>query len=131
MKRIDVAVGIISNDIGEVLVGQRTIKDQYFKKWEFPGGKLEENETSKEALFRELKEELGIEIIESQELMILMHDYPDRQVRLFVQQVINYSGKPQGIEQQAIRWIELIKLQKLDMLDGNRQIIDYLIEKDY
>jgi len=131
MKRIDVAVGIISNEIGEVLVGQRTIKDQYFGKWEFPGGKLEGNETPKEALVRELKEELGIDVIESQELMTLRHDYPDRQVRLFVQEVIKFNGKPQGLEQQLIQWDDINKLQELDMLDGNRQIIDYLIERDY
>ena len=131
MKRIDVAVGIILNEIGEVLVGQRTIKDQYFEKWEFPGGKLEENETSKEALLRELKEELGIDVIESQEAMTLKHDYPDSQVRLFVQEVIKFNGKPQGLEQQVIQWVEINKLQKLDMLDGNWQIIDYLIESDH
>ena len=105
MRRIDVAVGIIANRSGELLVGQRTVKDQYYRKWEFPGGKIEPEETVKQALARELKEELGITLNDCQPLMVLEHDYPDRKVRLFVRKVVDYAGKPQGIEGQALKWI--------------------------
>ena len=131
MRRIDVAVGIISNECGELLVGQRIVKDSYFKKWEFPGGKLNEHEIPKEALVRELKEELGIEVVETQDLMTLEYDYFDREVRLYVQNVINFNGLPQGLEGQAIQWVELQQLQNLDMLEGNKQIIDYLKGNNY
>ena len=126
MKRIEVAVGIITNKRGELLVGQRIVKDRYFEKWEFPGGKLEIKETAKEALTRELKEELGIEVIETQEVITLSHDYSDRQVKLFVQKIISYHGVPKGIEGQALKWVELNDIKNLDMLEGNYQIIDFL-----
>ncbi len=126
MKRIDVAVGIITNKRGELLVGQRIVKDRYFKKWEFPGGKLETKETAKEALTRELKEELGINVIDIHEMITLSHDYSDRQVKLFVQKVISYQGVPKGIEGQALKWVQLNKIKNLDMLEGNYQIIEFL-----
>ena len=58
MKRIEVAVGIVFNTLGQVLVGQRTVADQYLGKWEFPGGKIESGESVTQALRRELQEEL-------------------------------------------------------------------------
>jgi len=74
IKRIEVAVGIIFNQAGEVLIGQRTVQDQYLNKWEFPGGKLETGESAKAALRRELFEELTIEVEDCEHLMVVEHD---------------------------------------------------------
>lgn len=126
MKRIEVAVGIIQNEKAQVLINQRIVKDRYFRKWEFPGGKLELGETAQQALNRELEEELGIFVESSKELMLLEHDYSDRKVRLHVLYVIKYSGEPQGKEGQAIRWSELSQLSDFDFLAGNKAIIDTL-----
>ncbi|MFT5610668.1 MAG: 8-oxo-dGTP diphosphatase [Polaribacter sp.] len=127
MKRIEVAVGIIFNTAGQVLVGQRLVVDQYFGKWEFPGGKIEAGESVTKALRRELHEELKIELEHSQDFMILEHNYPDRNVRLFIQIVNQYSGLPQGAEGQALQWCKLTELDQLDFLSGNQPIIDKLI----
>ena len=126
MKRLDVAVGILTNQVGKVLVGQRLVQDDYFQKWEFPGGKLERNETCEQALTRELKEELGIEVVSSEPLMTLDHDYPDRHVRLHVLLVSDYLNRPLGEEGQALRWVTLHELHDLDFLAGNEPIIQRL-----
>ena len=129
MKRIEVAVGIVFNNKQQVLVGQRVVKDQYYKKWEFPGGKLEQNESAEDALIRELKEELSIDVKNFSDLMLVDHDYPDRQVRLHVFIVDRYSNEIRAAEGQAIRWVELDRLNSLDFLQGNDVIIDRLLDQ--
>lgn len=126
MSRIEVAVGLIQKTDGKVLVGQRTVRDRYFGKWEFPGGKLEADESVEQALIRELKEELGIAVRETERLMILEHDYPDRLVRLHVLRVNGFSGAVNARENQALRWLDPRNLDELDFLDGNRPIIERL-----
>ncbi|MFT4629251.1 MAG: 8-oxo-dGTP diphosphatase [Cryomorphaceae bacterium] len=130
MKRIEVAVGIVYNQAGHVLVGQRVVEDMYFNKWEFPGGKLEQGESSEFALVREFREEVGIHIIRSRPLMLLEHDYPDRQVRLHVRIVEDYQGEVQSLEGQAIKWVAPMDLQELDFLQGNQAILEALISRE-
>jgi len=127
MKRIEVAVGVLFNAAGQVLIGQRVVKDSYFQKWEFPGGKLEANETPQQALIREFAEEIGIQISQSENLMLLEHDYPDRQVRLHVQIIKHYTGQIQAMEGQALTWIDLDELPGIDFLSGNAPIVDALV----
>jgi 8-oxo-dGTP diphosphatase len=127
IKRIEVAVGIVWNDIQQVLVGQRTVEDNYFGKWEFPGGKLEAGESSEQALKRELQEELGIKLFQTELLMTLEHDYPDRHVRLHVHTVREFSGKATGMEGQAIKWVFPKNLAELDFLAGNQVIVEALV----
>lgn len=127
MKRIEVAVGIILNSQKQVLVGQRLVKDAYYQKWEFPGGKLEQGESVESALKRELKEELGITVQKSTELMVLEHDYPDRHVKLSVCEVNSYLGDVKSEEGQALQWVELKGLKRLDFLQGNQAIIEKLL----
>lgn len=126
MQRIDVAVGIVFDDLGRVLVGQRVVRDLYYQKWEFPGGKLEANESPTDALIREFREEVGIEVASSEPLMSIEHDYPDRQVRLFIEIVGNYRGTVKALEGQALRWVSINDLRELDFLQGNQPIIDAL-----
>jgi 8-oxo-dGTP diphosphatase len=130
MKRIEVAVGIVYNQAGHVLVGQRVVRDMYFGKWEFPGGKLEQGESSELALEREFREEVGIHIIRSRPLMLLEHDYPDRHVRLHVRVVEEYQGEVQSLEGQAIKWVAPMELKGLDFLQGNQSILDALISRE-
>lgn len=130
MKRIEVAVGIVFNDRSQVLVGQRTVKDLYFEKWEFPGGKLELGETVAQALRREFKEEIGIDVLASEHLLDLEHDYPDRQVRLHIHTITDYSGQVRGLEGQALQWVAIDELNQLDFLAGNQAIIEALEQLD-
>lgn len=121
-KRIDVAVGVIKK-AQKVLVGQRLVKDRYYQKWEFPGGKLDKGECAKEALSRELNEELGIIVRSVKPLITLEHDYSDRQVRLFVFTVDEFDGDPQGAEGQTVQWVTPSECHHLDFLAANTPIV--------
>ncbi len=126
MKRIEVAVGVVYNQHNQVLVGQRVVKDLYFEKWEFPGGKLEADETVEAALAREFLEETGIQVTSSEPLMLVEHDYPDRHVRLHVHTIREFNGEVSALEGQQLKWVSLEELNGLDFLQGNQVILDRL-----
>lgn len=128
-ERLQVAVGILRDQQGRVLVGQRVVRDQYFAKWEFPGGKIEPGESVERALHREFIEEVGVEIYASTPLIELEHDYPDRKVRLYVRHIEDYQGEARGLESQALKWVELNELKTLDFLQGNQPIIELLSDQ--
>jgi 8-oxo-dGTP diphosphatase len=125
---LQVAVGIVLDDSGKVLVGQRVKPDAYFQKWEFPGGKLEQGESVVDALKREFLEEVGIDISESREFMVWEHSYPDRDVKLFVRIIDAFIGKATSREGQALKWVSLEEIAEMDFLAGNHIIIERLIE---
>ena len=100
----EVAAGILLDSEGRYLLGQRPEGKPYAGYWEVPGGKIEKGETVFEALKRELHEELGIEILDSEELTVLEHDYPHAYVRLHVSVIRNWSGTPAGCEGQQLSW---------------------------
>ena len=129
MKRIEVAVGVLFDQAERVLVGQRVVRDDYFAKWEFPGGKLELGESPEHALQREFLEELGVRVSSSEPLIELNHDYPDRHVRLHVRIIQSYSGIIKPMEGQALQWVYLQDLDSLDFLAGNTPIVDELIAR--
>jgi 8-oxo-dGTP diphosphatase len=100
----EVAAGILLDEQGRYLLGQRPIGKPYAGYWEVPGGKIEKGESVFQALKRELQEELGIEIESSEELTVLEHDYPHAYVRLHVSVIRQWSGIPVGCEGQALSW---------------------------
>lgn len=102
-----VAAGILIDSEGRYLLGQRPEGKPYAGYWEVPGGKVEQGESIFQALQRELREELGIDIHTSEELTVLEHDYPHAYVRLYVSIIREWSGTPKGCEGQALSW-ELI-----------------------
>jgi 8-oxo-dGTP diphosphatase len=100
----EVAAGILLDEQGRYLLGQRPAGKPYAGYWEVPGGKIEKGESVFQALKRELQEELGIEIESSEELTVLEHDYPHAYVRLHVSVIRRWSGIPVGCEGQALSW---------------------------
>lgn len=101
---VDVAVGIVFDSAGAVLLGQRPVGKPYAGWWEFPGGKLEAGETVEHALARELHEELGIDVHASCPWVMREYAYPHAHVRLHFQRVWDWSGAAQAREGQALRW---------------------------
>lgn len=107
-KLIDVAVGVLVNSGGEVLFGQRPVGKPMAGYWEFPGGKVEVDETIHAALARELFEEIGVSIGTSTHWRIVEHVYPHAHVRLHFQIVRDWSGEMHGRENQALHWQKLV-----------------------
>ena len=103
MPTIDVAAGVLTDAAGRVLIAQRPVGSVLAGWWEFPGGKIAGGETAREALERELAEELGIRILAAEPLITFSHSYPERVVTLHVFRVNRYSGEPTGAEGQPVR----------------------------
>lgn len=94
--------------------------------WEFPGGKLEQGEKPRDALSRELKEELGIELLAASPLMDVSHDYGDKAVFLDIWQVNDFKGQEQGLEDQELRWVPLAELDQYAFPAANVAIVERL-----
>lgn len=128
---LDVAVGVITNHVGEVLISRRAHHVHQGGLWEFPGGKLERNENTFQALQRELQEELGIYITSAHPLIKIIHDYADKKVCLHVLHVTAYEGVPAGLEQQPVKWVPASNLSRYAFPDANQPIIKALSLPDF
>lgn len=104
-KEQHVAVGVLVNQQGEVLLAQRPIGKPWEGWWEFPGGKIEANENVEQALRRELQEELGILVTQSTPWVNFTHEYPNTIAHLYFHKVSAWQGEPQGLENQAFKWV--------------------------
>jgi 8-oxo-dGTP diphosphatase len=101
---IDVAVGILMQPNGDVLLGQRPDGKPYAGYWEFPGGKVETGEAILDALKREFVEELGVQIVDAEAWCCVEHVYPHAHVRLHFYISRAWRGQPQSLEGQAFAW---------------------------
>lgn len=106
-KMIEVVVGVLRNAVGEYLFAQRPTGKPMAGYWEFPGGKVEADETHQQALTRELREELGITILNGTPWRTIEHVYDHAHVRLHFIVVTQWQGEPQGREAQALHWQSL------------------------
>jgi 8-oxo-dGTP diphosphatase len=112
---VEVAVGVLMNDVGAVLLGQRPVGKPYAGYWEFPGGKIESGESLFAALSRELLEEIDVFIDDAEEFMVLEHDYPHAYVRLHICLVKSWQGQPRGLENQALGWLNIKDVDQIDI----------------
>jgi 8-oxo-dGTP diphosphatase len=104
VKYTEVAVGVLIREDGAALFGQRPADKPYGGWWEFPGGKLEAEETVEQALKRELFEELDIDVQVSVPWVVRVFKYPHAHVRLHFQKVLHWNGQPASKEKQALHW---------------------------
>jgi 8-oxo-dGTP diphosphatase len=108
------------------LIAQRLTGKHMAGWWEFPGGKLDGAETPQQALVRELREELGIEVGIAELLLSYTHDYPEQIVHLHVLRVTSYQGEPAGLEGQPLRWVAADQLMNAGLLEADQLIVDAL-----
>jgi 8-oxo-dGTP diphosphatase len=111
---------------GRVLIAQRPAGKPMAGRWEFPGGKIDEGESERQALERELSEELGIEVIGAHRMLELTHEYPDRHVELCMWRVSAYRGTPHPHDGQALKWVRPEELAHEDLLEADRPIVQAL-----
>ncbi|TAM46850.1 MAG: Nudix family hydrolase [Gammaproteobacteria bacterium] len=119
---VHVAVGLLL-DRDQVFITRRAANTHQGGKWEFPGGKLDDNEPVETALKRELLEELGIEVRKARPWMQVRHRYPDREVLLDVWHITAWDGTPHGREGQEARWASVRELPKLDFPEADLPIL--------
>lgn len=123
MKRIHVAAAVIRGQDGRILIAKRADAQHQGGFWEFPGGKVEAAETPREALTRELQEELGITVREAQPLIQVQHDYADKHILLDVWDVTAFTGEPHGAEGQPLAWVTAKQLPDYEFPAANLPIV--------
>ncbi|MUG97043.1 8-oxo-dGTP diphosphatase MutT [Scytonema sp. UIC 10036] len=121
-----IGVAIVKNDLGQILIDRRPLEGVMGGLWEFPGGKVEPNETVSECIKREIQEELGIEIEVGKHLLTIDHTYTHLRVTLTVHECRHLSGIPQPIECEEVRWVSVDELETFTFPEANLQIIEVL-----
>lgn len=119
---LHIAVAVIRDPDGNILISQRREGTPGAGLWEFPGGKREAGETIPEALRRELQEELGMTVTTARPLIRIRHAYTDRQVLLDTWLVTEWAGEPYGRERQLLEWVTQSQLVAKDLLPANGPI---------
>lgn len=126
---VEVAVGVLLDAEGRVLLTSRPPGKVYAGHWEFPGGKFEPGEDLEAALRRELREELGILIGPPEPWRELQVDYPHARVRLQVAKVRSWTGTLTMCEGQSMHWSAL-PATLVPLLPGAVPLLAWLAEDD-
>ncbi len=126
MKAIHVVAGVVSDSSGRILIARRHADAHQGGKWEFPGGKKQAEEDAREALVRELAEELGITVESACPLIQVRHAYPDKEILLDVWRVNRFSGTPRGREGQPIRWATVENLEEHEFPEADLPVLHVL-----
>lgn len=126
MKQLNIAVGIIRNQLGEIFITRRAGDAHMANKLEFPGGKIEADETPEQALVRELHEEVGINATRYSQFETLEYQFPDRHISLWFFMVEGWEGEPWGKEGQPGQWIAQHSLNADDFPPANLPVIQKL-----
>ena len=121
------------DDENKILIGKRPAGKVFENLWEFPGGKIKNDETNEEALIREINEELSINIINYEELINYNFNYKDlkKKVLIYFYLVNNFSGKVLNNFHKELKWIEIKDIREYDFLEGDLKIIDHISSNDF
>ena len=112
----------------EVLLGQRPEGNTLAGLWEFPGGKLELGESPKEALRRELREELGIDAKVGDLKIANSHQFGDKGILLMFYEVPYWTGEPKSIHHNELRWVKKEDISNLEIPDTNRVVLEEILD---
>src|SRR5262245_38094491 len=122
---VPVVCAVIENDVGQVLVAQRPAHKQLPLKWEFAGGKVEPGEDPAAALIREIREELGCDIVVGRALPRFVHDYGTFVIEMipFVCRLAPGSPLPHPHEHIAVRWVAPAELGQVDLAAADLPVV--------
>ena len=126
MNPLEVVCAVIVNHDGELLCCQRNSASSLAGKWEFPGGKIELNESAEEALKREIIEELEVRISILKPLEIVKHHYKNLDFEIALSPYlceIESSATPKAIEHAQLRWVHPANADELDWADADMKIL--------
>ncbi|MDM5255124.1 MULTISPECIES: (deoxy)nucleoside triphosphate pyrophosphohydrolase [Bacillus cereus group] len=125
-KKVSVVGAVILNDDNEVLCALRSPRMSLPNYWEFPGGKINLGEDPREALVREIKEELNCTIIVGDQVVAVEHEYENIIVHLVTFKARIKSGSPKALEHSELRWISLNNLKALKWAPADIQTVNLL-----
>lgn len=125
-SRLYVVVGILRTEDSRFLIQQRLPGKPCAGQWEFPGGKVEVGESPRQALDREFREELDIEVVAVRPLLQLPYDYEHARVWLDISLIDSFRGEVVGREGQQVRWLTIAEIRQLDILPAVQPILDLL-----
>lgn len=126
-KSIKVVAAVIIDDKDRVLVTQRGLGMDFSGKWEFPGGKIKEGEKAEDAIKREIKEELLIDIDVQETLLKWVYVYPFAEVNFIAFKSRITGGELTLLEHMASKWIDnVIDLKDLDWVPADKELVDFL-----
>ncbi len=129
MKTIQVVAAVLFWE-GKVLCVQRAEHEKQYVslKWEFPGGKVEVGESREEALVREIREELSVDIEVSEFLMTVEHTYPDFQLTMHVFKCVLEQGEITLNEHVALKWLSVDELEQLHWAAADIPVVEFLMQ---
>lgn len=124
---LPVVAGIIRRE-NKVLLGLRPESGSLSGLWEFPGGKIELGEQPSQALARELKEELGIDVEVGPLRFSTTHHYGEMGVLILFYEVNYWRGQPQAQHHSEIRWVESTEIASMPLPEANRNVLDIILK---
>lgn len=128
MKHIEVVAAVIEHDNHYLCVQRNFNKFEYISyKYEFPGGKVEPNETNQEALIREIREELILEIQINEKIITVEHIYPDFKITMHTYMCNSKNREITLNEHIDYKWLKKEELNSLDWAAADLPIVDLLI----
>ena len=123
---INVVAGVIRDENGKILITQRNLKKAQGGLWEFPGGKIEPNETKENAIVREIKEELEIDIQVENYLAEKVFNYPEKDINLIALECKKVSGDIKLLEHEDYRWVTNKELDNFEFAPADIFIVEKL-----
>ncbi|PJZ01337.1 8-oxo-dGTP diphosphatase MutT [Bacillus vallismortis] len=126
-KTIKVAAAVIQNDKAMILCALRSPIMSLANLWEFPGGKLEEGENAREALVREIHEELDCKIEADEIIADIHHEYEKVIVNLISIQAKIVEGEPVAKEHAELRWVPVSELESLEWAPADLPTVNALV----
>ena len=121
MKRIEVVAGIIKD--GDKIFATQRGYGEFKDGWEFPGGKMEPGETPQEALARELKEELAVDVNVGEFLCTVDYDYPTFHLTMHCFYCSVIGGELTLLEHEASKWLKMTELHSVNWLPADVEVV--------
>lgn len=127
---LHVVAAVIERE-GRILICQRAPGTHYAMQWEFPGGKVEDGEDPRQAIRRELGEELAVRAEIGREIARYEHRYPDRAPILLIFFEARTADEPRNLQFAEIRWERRERLAEYDFLEGDREFLQRLAAGEF
>ena len=124
MRTVNVAAAVIIRD-GKIFATERGYGD-YKDWWEFPGGKIEENESPRDAVIREIEEELGVSIGVGDRIYVIEYDYPDFHLHMEAFACTLSGGEIELREHENALWLDRDSIDSVRWLPADEEMIGYL-----